>query len=119
MRVGGSEIIDVDFRLVAATNKNLEVEVREGRFRSDLYFRLKVVTLEIPPLRERPEDLPLLVRHFLDRFSEEHGRQKLELSLSALRVLQQGPWRGNVRELKNVLENLVIFGNGTRIEETD
>ncbi len=119
MRVGGSEIIDVDFRLIAATNKNLEVEVREGRFRSDLYFRLKVVTLEIPPLRERSEDLPLLVRHFLDRFAEEHGRSKLELSLSALRVLQQAPWQGNVRELKNVLENLVIFGNGSRIEETD
>jgi two-component system, NtrC family, response regulator HydG len=119
MRVGGSEIIEVDFRLIAATNKNLELEVREGRFRNDLYFRLKVVTLEIPPLRERPEDLPLLVRHFLDRFSEEHGRQKLDLSLSALRVLQQAPWHGNVRELKNVLENLVIFGNGSRIEETD
>jgi DNA-binding NtrC family response regulator len=119
MRVGGSEIIDVDFRLIAATNKNLEVEVREGRFRSDLYFRLKVVTLEIPPLRERTEDLPLLVRHFLDRFAEEHGRQKLDLSLSALRILQQAPWHGNVRELKNVLENLVIFGNGSRIEETD
>ena len=119
MRVGGSEVIDVDFRLIAATNKNLEEEVREGRFRSDLYFRLKVVTLEIPPLRERAEDLPLLVRHFLDRFGEEHGRPKLELSLSALRVLQQAPWRGNVRELKNVLENLVIFGNGSRIEETD
>ncbi|MGH9443699.1 MAG: sigma-54-dependent transcriptional regulator [Thermoanaerobaculia bacterium] len=119
MRVGGSEVLEVDFRLIAATNKNLEVEVREGRFRSDLYFRLKVVTLEIPPLRERSEDLPLLVRHFLDRFAEEHGRQKLELSLSALRVLQQAPWQGNVRELKNVLENLVIFGNGSRIEETD
>jgi DNA-binding NtrC family response regulator len=119
MRVGGSEIIDVDFRLIAATNKNLEVEVREGRFRSDLYFRLKVVTLEIPPLRDRVEDLPLLIRHFLDRYAEEHGRAKVELSLSALRILQQAPWPGNVRELKNVLENLVIFGNGSRIEESD
>ena len=119
MRVGGSEIIDVDFRLIAATNKNLEVEVREGRFRSDLYFRLKVVTLEIPPLRERVEDLPLLIRHFLDRYADEHVRPKVELSLSALRILQQAPWPGNVRELKNVLENLVIFGNGSRIEESD
>jgi DNA-binding NtrC family response regulator len=119
MRVGGNELIDVDFRLIAATNRNLEKEVEDGRFRSDLYFRLKVVTLEIPALRDRVEDLPLLVRHYLDLFAEEHGRKSMEMSLSALKVLQQAPWPGNVRELKNVLENLVIFSNGSRIEESD
>jgi DNA-binding NtrC family response regulator len=119
MRVGGTELLDVDFRLIAATNKNLEKEVQAGRFRSDLYFRLKVVTLEIAALRDRPDDLPLLVRHYLDVFSEEHGRPRMELSLSALRAFQQAPWPGNIRELKNVLENLVLFGAGARIELED
>jgi len=119
MRVGGTELIDVDFRLIAATNRNLEREVQAGRFRSDLYFRLKVVTLEIPALRDRPEDLPLLVRHYLDRFAEEHGRPRRELSLAALKALQQAPWPGNIRELKNVLENLVLFGDSARVELDD
>jgi two-component system response regulator HydG len=119
MRVGGTELIDADFRLIAATNKNLEEEVAAGRFRSDLYFRLKVVTLEIPPLRERLEDLPLLVRHYLDLFAAEHARGKIEMTLSALKVLEQAPWPGNVRELKNVLENLVIFSDGGRIDAGD
>ena len=119
MRVGGTDLIDVDFRLIAATNRNLEREVQAGRFRSDLYFRLKVVTLEIPALRDRPDDLPLLVRHFLDRYAEEHGRPRRELSLGALKALQQAPWPGNVRELKNVLENLVLFGDAPRIEASD
>ena len=115
-RVGGSELIEVDFRLIAATNRNLSEEVAAGRFRSDLFFRLKVVTLEIPPLRERLDDLPILVRHFLDEFAAEHGRGKMEMTLSALKLLEQAPWPGNVRELKNLLENLVIFGNGSRID---
>jgi len=119
MRVGGTELIDVDFRLIAATNRNLEREVQAGRFRSDLYFRLKVVTLEIPALRERADDLPLLARHYLDLFAEEHGRAKTELSLAALKAMQQAPWPGNIRELKNVLENLVLFGEGSRIEAAD
>ena len=119
MRVGGTDLLDVDFRLIAATNKNLEREVAAGRFRSDLYFRLKVVTLEIPALRERPEDLPLLARHYLDLFAAEHGRPRKELSLAALKALQQAPWPGNIRELKNVLENLVLFAEGPRIEPDD
>jgi len=119
MRVGGTDLLDVDFRLIAATNKNLEREVAAGRFRSDLYFRLKVVTLEIPALRERPDDLPLLARHYLDLFAAEHGRPRKELSLAALKVLQQAPWPGNIRELKNVLENLVLFADGPRIEPDD
>jgi DNA-binding NtrC family response regulator len=119
MRVGGSELIEVDFRLIAATNKNLEAEVQAGRFREDLYFRLKVVTLSIPPLRDRIEDLPLLVRHFVDRFAAEHDRGRMEMSLSALKALEQARWPGNVRELKNVIENLVIFCGGPRIDLAD
>ncbi len=109
MRVGGSDLIEVDFRLIAATNKDLEKLVAEGRFREDLYYRLKVVTLRIPPLRERPEDIALLAEHFLERFTTEHGKEAKSLSPEALEVLAAHPWPGNVRELKNVLESLVIF----------
>ncbi len=109
MRVGGSDLIDVDFRLIAATNKDLEGLVADERFREDLYYRLKVVTLRIPPLRERPEDIPLLAEHYLERFAGEHGKEPKSLSKEALEVLAAYPWPGNVRELKNVLESLVIF----------
>jgi len=119
MRVGGAELIDVDFRLVAATNRDLEREVEEGRFREDLYYRLKVVTLEIPPLRQRPEDIPLLAEHFLDLYCREHGRSPKRLSPEALEVLQAAPWPGNVREFRNVLESLVIFHEGDQIEIAD
>ena len=119
MRVGGAELIDVDFRLVAATNRDLEREVEEGRFREDLYYRLKVVTLEIPPLRQRPEDVPLLAEHFLDLYCREHGRNPKRLSPEALEVLQAAPWPGNVREFRNVLESLVIFHEGDQIEVAD
>ncbi|MFQ5349647.1 MAG: sigma-54 interaction domain-containing protein, partial [Thermoanaerobaculia bacterium] len=109
MRVGGSELIEVDFRLIAATNKDLEELVAEGKFREDLYYRLKVVTVRIPPLRERPEDIPLLAEHYLERFAAEHGKEEKSLSKEALGVLAAYPWPGNVRELKNMLESLVIF----------
>jgi DNA-binding NtrC family response regulator len=109
MRVGGSDLIDVDFRLIAATNKDLEELVGDGKFREDLYYRLKVVTLRIPPLRERTEDIALLAEHYLERFASEHGKEPKSLSKEALEVLAAYPWPGNVRELKNVLESLVIF----------
>jgi DNA-binding NtrC family response regulator len=115
MRVGGSDLIEVDFRLIAATNRNLEEEVASGRFRDDLYYRLKVVTLAIPSLRERAEDLPLLIRHFLDLYAAEHGRGPIEISLSAVKALQAYTWPGNVRELRNLIENLVIFSSEGRI----
>ncbi len=112
MRVGGSELIDVDFRLLAATNRDLEKEVAEGRFREDLYYRLKVVTLRIPPLRERPGDIPALAEHFLAGFFQEHGKPAKRLSAEALEVLARFPWPGNVRQLKNVMESVVVFHQG-------
>ncbi|HEX2253908.1 MAG TPA: sigma-54 dependent transcriptional regulator [Thermoanaerobaculia bacterium] len=119
MRVGGSEVIDVDFRLIAATNRDLEKAVAEGRFREDLYYRLKVVTLRIPPLRERPDDVPLLAEHFLAIYCEEHGRAPKRLSPEALEVLRRHPWPGNVRELKNLIESVVIFHQGDEIGSND
>ncbi len=119
MRVGGAESIEVDYRLIAATNRDLEAEIARGRFREDLLYRLKVVSLRIPPLRERVGDIPLLAEHFLDRFCEEHGRQPKRLSPAAIEQLQSAAWPGNVRELKNTLESLVIFHQGDVIERGD
>jgi DNA-binding NtrC family response regulator len=109
MRVGSGELIPVDFRLIAATNRDLEKEVEEGRFREDLYYRLKVVTLRIPPLRERQGDIPLLLEHYLKLACEEHGRPPLRFSTEALEALNRFAWPGNVRQLKNVVESVVIF----------
>jgi DNA-binding NtrC family response regulator len=119
MRVGGSELIDVDFRLIAATNRDLEREVSEGRFREDLYYRLKVVTLRIPPLRERPGDIQQLAEHFLNFFWAEHGKPARRLSPEALEVLYRFPWPGNVRELRNVMESVVVFHQGEVIQPSD
>jgi DNA-binding NtrC family response regulator len=119
MRVGGGELIPVDFRLVAATNRDLEREVAAGRFREDLYYRLKVVTLRIPPLRERPEDIPLLADHFLDFFCQEHGKPAKRLSAEALERLSRFPWPGNVRQLKNVIESMVVFHQAEVVEVKD
>lgn len=119
MRVGGAESIDVDYRLIAATNRDLEERVASGNFREDLFYRLKVVTLRIPPLRERPDDIPLLAEHFLQRFCEEHGREPKSLSPAALDLLQAAVWPGNVRELKNLLESTVIFHQGEVIDRGD
>jgi len=109
MRVGGSLPLTLDVRLIAATNRELTQAVEQQKFRIDLYYRLKVVTLVMPPLRERTEDIPLLVWHFLARFAEEHQRPALEVSPEALQALVRYSWPGNVRELKNLIENLVIF----------
>jgi len=110
MRVGGGETIRVDIRLVAATNQDLEAAVEAGRFRSDLYYRLKVVTLRIPPLRERREDIPLLATHFLEQFARENGREGMRFSPDTMRLLVQARWEGNVRELRNQVESLVVLG---------
>ncbi len=119
MRVGGSELIDVDFRLVAATNKDLEREIAEGRFREDLFYRLKVVTLRIPPLRERTDDIPLLAEHYLRLHCREHGREPKRLSREALAALRSYPWPGNVRELRNALESVVVFHRGAEVRVRD
>jgi DNA-binding NtrC family response regulator len=109
MRVGGSETIRVDIRVIAATNSDLETAVEQSRFRSDLYYRLKVVTLKIPPLRERREDIPLLLRHFLAIFAVENGREGMQFGADAMRVLVEERWDGNVRELRNLVESLVVL----------
>jgi DNA-binding NtrC family response regulator len=109
MRVGGSSPMTLDVRLIAATNRDLAQAVDQQKFRTDLYYRLKVVTLVMPPLRERVDDIPLLVWHFLARFSKEHERPALEVSQDAMEALAGYAWPGNVRELKNLIENQVIF----------
>ena len=112
MRVGGGELIDVDFRLIAATNRDLEKEVAEGRFREDLYYRLKVVTLRIPPLRERRADVPLIVEHYMQQMCAEHGKEPKSFTNEAMEALAGYDWPGNVRQLKNAVETLVIFHQG-------
>lgn len=119
VRVGGSVSIPVDFRLVAATNRDLESWVDDGRFRQDLYYRLKVVTLEIPPLRLRPDDIPLLVQHFLELYNERLDRSISGVQPEALDALMQQRWPGNVRELRNLMETLVLFCRGDEITLDD
>jgi DNA-binding NtrC family response regulator len=119
MRVGGGDLIDVDFRLLAATNREPEQEVASGRFREDLYYRLKVVSLRVPPLRERVEDIPLLAEHYLQIYCAEHGQPLKRLSAEAVAALGHYPWPGNVRELKNLIESVVIFHRGEEIRLRD
>ncbi len=120
-RVGGTESIPVDFRLIAATNKNLEEEVKKGNFREDLYYRLNVVKAIIPPLRERSEDIPLLIQHFIDKYrSDLSGSDTaLEISPEAIKILCDYQWNGNVRELENIIERSVILCNGSKIVPSD
>ncbi len=118
-RVGGNEEIAVDFRLVAATNRDLEEEVAAGRFRQDLYYRLKVVTIAIPPLRERREDIAPLVSHFVERFNAELGREVRRVAPELLAALRDYDWPGNVRELRNVVENMVLFARGDTLTLAD
>ena len=118
-RVGGSKPIDLDVRLVAATNRNLEQQVREGKFREDLFFRLNVVRIAMPPLRERAEDIPLLLAHYIKVFSDENGVLPLTIEPGALRTLQAYPWPGNIRELRNFCENAVVLRRGGTLSEYD
>jgi transcriptional regulator with PAS, ATPase and Fis domain len=107
-RVGGTEEISVDVRVIAATHRDLAAEVREGRFRDDLYYRLNVINIHLPPLRERREDVPLLAQEFLDRLAHELGREVSGISEEALRVLMDHDWPGNVRELENAVERALV-----------
>lgn len=118
-RVGGTRPIELDVRLVAATNRDLEREVRAGRFREDLFFRLNVVRLRMPPLRERADDIPLLLAHFIRVFSQENGVPALTIEPGALRTLQAYAWPGNIRELRNFCENAVVLRRGGSLTEYD
>lgn len=118
-RMGGNQSVEVDVRVVAATHRNLEEEVKEGRFREDLYYRLKVVQVELPPLRERAEDLSALCERFLFQVADRLGRDKKALSPSAMSRLLEHSWRGNVRELRNVLEQAAVLSSGEEIEVSD
>jgi len=118
-RVGSSKAIQVDVRVVAATNKELEAEIREGRFREDLFYRLNVVPIEIPPLRDRREDIPMLVRHFVDLLENTDRVTPREISNAALDRLQTLDWPGNVRELRNTVERLLILSGGDVIGAQD
>jgi len=118
-RVGGSQQIKVDVRVIAATNRDLERDVAEGRFRRDLYFRLHVVEITVPPLRKRPEDIVELAEHFLGRYRAETGRRIRGFAPAALDLMQKYLWPGNVRELKNVVERAVVLARGQVIETED
>jgi DNA-binding NtrC family response regulator len=112
MRLGGTDTIRVDVRIIAATNVDLKTLVDGGKFREDLYYRLNVITIDVPPLRERREDIPLLVEFFARRYGEENGRPECRFSAEALQVLMDCPWQGNVRELENAVERAVVLANG-------
>jgi two-component system response regulator PilR (NtrC family) len=118
-RVGGNQDVKVDVRIVAATNKDLEKAVADGSFREDLYYRLDVIPIRLPPLRMRSGDIPLLVNHFLERFSKESGKPQPVLSSEAMHVLLAHEWRGNVRELENLIERVVAFSTGGTVTDAD
>ncbi len=118
-RIGGQKPISVDVRVLAATNKDVEEEIAAGRFREDLYYRLNVVPLHVPPLRERREDIPLLVVHFLQQLAEREGVQPRGISDDALQRLVELEWPGNVRELRNTVERLLILASGSTIQAAD
>jgi len=114
-RLGGSELVRVDARVLAATNRSLEAEVEAGRFREDLYFRLKVIDLYVPPLRERGEDIPLLIDHFVERFALQYRRPQPQLSNRLVSLLVEHRWDGNVRELENAIRRVVVLGDETSV----
>jgi transcriptional regulator with PAS, ATPase and Fis domain len=118
-RVGGSEEVSVDVRVVAATHVNLQQAVADGEFRDDLYYRLNVIEIRIPPLRDRREDIPLLANHFVERLSHELGKEVSEVSEGGLRLLLDHQWPGNVRELENAVERAMVTCRGSVLTETD
>jgi DNA-binding NtrC family response regulator len=112
MHLGGIQEVQVDVRILAATNVDLRKEVSEGRFREDLFYRLNVIAVDLPPLRARREDIPLLAQHFLDFYANENGMEPRKLSADALRALVDHDWPGNVRELENSIERGVVLSSG-------
>jgi DNA-binding NtrC family response regulator len=119
MRVGGTQPIHVDVRVIAATNQPLRERVEEGRFRADLFYRLNVLRIYLPPLRERPEDIPILVRRFIQDYSSEHDRRFRGISADAMQLLAEYPWPGNVRELRNLVESMVVLAPDHEIQPAD
>jgi len=115
-RVGGNQTVHVDVRVIAATNRDLKEMVAAGRFREDLYYRLNVINLTLPPLRRRTSDIPALALHFLKRCAEENGKNVHTISDAALTLLANHPWPGNVRELENVIERAVVLAEGDALE---
>src|SRR4029077_10809715 len=118
-RLGSARTVKVDVRVIAETNKNLEEEIEKGQFRDDLYFRLAVIPIYVPPLRERPEDIPLLVRHFMEHFSREGNQRQKRITPAALEALQRYRWKGNIRELRNTVERVIIMSAGDTIDVGD
>ena len=118
-RLGSARTIKVDVRVIAATNKDLEQEIEKGNFREDLYFRLSVIPIRVPPLRDRRDDIPALVKHFADLFSRDNNRRLPRFTPAALEYLQKARWKGNVRELKNTVERLIIMTPGDTLDVDD
>jgi transcriptional regulator with PAS, ATPase and Fis domain len=118
-RLGGSTEVSVDVRVLAATNRNLEVHLREGKFREDLYYRLNVFTIQLPTLRERPEDLPILIEHFLRQLTPAAGKQVVGMEAECLELLKSQRWPGNVRQLRNIIERALIVTRGPMISAAD
>ncbi len=118
-RLGASDTVRVDLRVIAATNKNLEAELKAGRFREDLYYRLNVIPIYLPPLRERKEDLPLLVNHFFQAFCDRNRLRVKRIHPQVVEALKQYPWPGNVRELKNIIERMLILSSGEAVTLKD
>ncbi|MGE3508810.1 MAG: sigma-54 interaction domain-containing protein, partial [Vicinamibacterales bacterium] len=118
-RLGSARTIKVDVRVIAATNKNLEEEIEKGHFREDLYFRLAVIPIHVPPLRDRPDDIPLLVRHYIDYFCRENNARPRRVSQAAMEALQRYRWKGNIRELRNAVERLIIMTPSDTIDVAD
>ncbi|EPO1576350.1 sigma 54-interacting transcriptional regulator, partial [Escherichia coli] len=118
-RIGGSQTIKVDIRIIAATNRDLQAMVKEGSFREDLFYRLNVIHLMLPPLRERREDISLLANHFLQKFSAENQRDIIEIDPTAMSLLTAWSWPGNIRELSNVIERAVVMNSGPVIFAED
>jgi len=117
--VGSTEPVDIDVRLLAATNKDLVKEIKAGRFREDLYYRLNVVGIHLPPLRERKEDIPLLLEHFIKKYNSEMGKHCIGVSDEVMRLFMGYEWKGNIREMQNVIERAIIFAEDDVIKIPD
>ena len=118
-RLGSAKTVNVEVRVIAATNKNLEAEIEKGNFREDLYFRLAVIPIYVPPLRERADDVPMLVKHFLNQLGRENNRRPKQVTPAAMEVMRRYRWRGNIRELRNTIERMIIMTEGETIDVAD